>query len=212
MSMTDEEILSSTLSKREKVALLIQNNRGLLRKEAARFKNSTPVCDEEDYEQEACLALMGGLLDTYDASRGNKFTTYLTTCIKNAIKSHAGQFYGPLTVTSGARGLIYRVNLLRNKGLSDEEICSALKIRPSVVKNVSFLLKLSRIEEGIDERVMDIPTRLIVDEARLSAVEKEIIEMRQSKTLREVADLVGRSYEWVRQVELGALDKVKKVI
>ena len=59
---------------------------------------------------------------------------------------------------------------------------------------------------------MDIPTRLIVDEARLSAVEKEIIEMRQSKTLREVADLVGRSYEWVRQVELGALDKVKKVI
>lgn len=213
--MSDEEVLANdTLTKKQKCEILIKNNIGLLKKEAGRFKKSRTnvVCDEEDYQQEACFAIFNNVIDNFDPSKGIKFSTYLTHCVRNAIKKEASRFHGPLTITNHIRLLMTKVNYLKNKGYHDEDIKAVLKLKDKIYSNIIFLSKISRIEEGIEEQVIELNSDLIVEEAGLTDQEKRVVELRQNRTLREVGKILNCSAEWVRKIEKSAIDKVKAIL
>ena len=214
--MKDEDALSDpSLTKKEKFDIIIGNNVGLLKKEAKRFSRSNPVCDIEDYEQEARLALFEHIIDGFNPEEGVKFSTYLTTCIRNAIRKQASRFYGPLTMSTKARSIMLRVEKLRDQGFKKREIIKMLGIKEHVYRNARFLSQLTRIEpesSAVDVGVEEIPASIIIGEAGLTEREKKVIELRKTKTLSEVGRELDCSAEWIRKIEMSAFNKVKRVL
>lgn len=213
MGMTDEEVLQDEkLSKEQKFKILLTNNLGLIRKEAKRFKNSNDVCDELDYEQEAAMAIFENVIENYRPEMGVKFSTYLTYCVRNAMRKHASLFYGPFTIANKTRVLIYKLKEMISQGIPMVEIKKTLKLKNEQFKNLLFLAKLSKVDTGIEEFFVEVPLGILVSDANLTDQEVKVIELRQTKTLKEVGDELGCSYEWVRKLEKNAIQKVKSVL
>jgi RNA polymerase sigma factor (sigma-70 family) len=159
------------------------------------------------------LALFSWAIDNYNPKAGTKFSTYLTHCIRNAIKKEANKFYGPLTITSEVRLMLFKVEMLEARGFSKEDIKRLLKLKDKAYKNLQLLKKLVRIESSIEDSFTEIPTALIMEEAGLTPLELQIIEMRQANmSLREVGEKLGYTGEWIRQIEQNCIAKVKAVL
>lgn len=209
--MTNEQILSSDLSKEQKFNAIIHKNGALIKREAIRFSKSNPVCDIEDYEQEAKMVIFSEIMDHYSPEK-YKFTTYMVTCIKRAMRKHASKYRSPLTSTPSLVSRIQKMDRLKRDGSTDAEIRISLGISKKQMENLRFISKLNRIDSEIGIQHSDIPVQLVIEDAGLSKEERCIIKLRQEKTLRQVGLEMGFSAEWIRRIEKRALEKVKSVL
>jgi RNA polymerase sigma factor (sigma-70 family) len=211
--MTNEEILSSDLTKSEKFTALMKKNASLIRREASKFRRSNNVCDSEDYEQEALSALFLRIIDNYDPKEGAKFSTYLTSCIRNIMKKEASKFSGPFTVGAKMRRLVARFKTLSKAGSTDEKIQRDLSLSDRQYVDVKTLAKLNRIDWSILNYVDEIPHEMIIEESGLSDAEKRVVQLRHGgATLRGIGDALGFSPEWIRHIEANAIKKIRGAI
>jgi len=211
--MTNEEILSSNLTKSEKFSALMEKNASLIRREASRFRKSNNVCDSEDYEQEALTALFLRIIDNYDPKEGTKFSTYLTSCIRNIMKREASKFSGPFTVGTKMRRLVSKFNALSKRGIADKKIKEDLALSDRQYIDVKTLAKLSRIDWSACDCNDEIPCETIIEESGLSDAEKRVVQLRYGgATLRKIGEVLGFSPEWIRHIEANAIKKIRGAI
>ena len=197
-----------------------------------------------DLIQEGNTGLMKAL-DRYQASRGNKFSTYATWWIKQTItRSIAYQSRTvriPIHAINNLNRLIEdREDFLKQTGRepSVEEIAKISKISP---KEVGRLLELNRsslsldqpygngdegffgdlIEDQKGETPVDASQHAMLKESitkllkTLSYREREVLKLRYglgdgyTYTLEEVGAIFKVSRERIRQIEVGALQKLQ---
>jgi RNA polymerase primary sigma factor len=197
-----------------------------------------------DLIQEGNTGLMKAL-DRYQASRGNKFSTYATWWIKQTItRSIAYQSRTvriPIHAINNLNRLIEeREDFLKHTGRepSVEEISKTSKISP---KEVGRLLELNRsslsldqpygngdegffgdlIEDQKGETPVDASQHSMLKESitkllkTLSYREREVLKLRYglgdgyTYTLEEVGAIFKVSRERIRQIEVGALQKLQ---
>ena len=208
--MTNEEILSSNLTKDEKFSALMKKNASLIRREAGRFRRSNNVCDSEDYEQEALTALFLRIIDNYNPKEGARFSTYLTSCIRNIMKKEASKFNGPFTVGPKMRRLVSKFNALSRRGYSEVEIKRDLALSDKQFIDIKTLANLTRISWPERDYVDEMPCEILIEESGLSDAEKRVIRLRYAgATLRRIGKLLGFSPEWIRNIEASAIKKIK---
>jgi len=208
--MTNEEILSSDLTKSEKFSALMKKNASLIRREASRYRRSNNVCDSEDYEQEALTALFLRIIDNYNPKEGTRFSTYLTSCIRNIMKTEASKFSGPFSVGPKMRRLVSKINALSRRGYSDAEIKKDLALSDRQYIDIKTLTKLSRIDWSGCSYIDDVPCETLIEESGLSDAEKRVVQLRYAgATLRKIGKILGFSPEWIRRIEASAIIKIK---
>ena len=170
---------------------LLQANLSLVPAMAKRSKNN--ILDLGDLICEGNLALLRSV-DKFDCSRGFKFSTYACRAIISSFSS------------SSAKSARYRVHF-------------PTEFDPALEKSD----ELERRRETEEAETVD-ELRGVLNEnlAGLSDVEKQVLSARfdldrpmgmdgppRSKTLKQVAELIGVTKERVRQIQNKALDKLR---
>lgn len=173
---------------------IIQANLSLVPAMAKRTK--TTGVDLGDLVCEGNLALLRSV-DKFDCSRGFKFSTYACRAILSSFSSSASKSS-------------------RYRSLFPTEFDPALER--------SDYLEKRRAEQEL-ESVRELRTILDQNHANLSGVERKVLEARfdllrdpfapggpESKTLKQVAELIGVTKERVRQIQNRALDKLRSAM
>jgi RNA polymerase primary sigma factor len=142
---------------------------------------------------EGNIALMNAV-EKFDYSRGYKFSTYGTWAIIKRFASYHTQ-----------------KNKRQADTISDEmlEVAHDLRVQDNQIAAVESARKsLEQVmSETLEER-----ERVIVQEHYGLAEEEKVIGQRKAKSLSQIAALIGLSKERVRQIELLALQKLRKVL
>ena len=139
------------------------------------------------------IALMNAV-EKFDYSRGFKFSTYGTWAVIKRFASYHTQ-----------------KNKRQADTVSDEmlEVAHDLRVQDNQITAVESARKsLDQVmSETLEER-----ERVIVQEHYGLAEEEKVIGQRKAKSLSQIAALIGLSKERVRQIELLALQKLRKVL
>ena len=142
---------------------------------------------------EGNIALMNAV-EKFDYSRGFKFSTYATWAVVKRFASYHSQ-----------------KNKRRADTVSDEllEVAQDLRVQENQVVAVeSARQSLQNVmSETLEER-----ERVIVQHHYGLAEAEKIIGQRKAKSLSQISALIGLSKERVRQIELLALQKLRKVL
>ncbi len=142
---------------------------------------------------EGNIALMNAV-EKFDFSRGYKFSTYATWAIVKRFASYHSQKHKHLADT-----------------ISDEflEVAKDMRVQENQVVDVESARQSlqSVMSETLEER-----ERVIVQEHFGMAEPEKVIGQRKAKSLSQIAALIGLSKERVRQIELLALQKLRKVL
>jgi len=142
---------------------------------------------------EGNIALMNAV-EKFDYSRGYKFSTYATWAVVKRFASYHSQ-----------------KNKQRADTVSDEmlEVAQDLRVQENQVVAVeSAHQSLQNVmSETLEER-----ERVIVQHHYGLAEAEKIIGQRKAKSLSQIAAMIGLSKERVRQIELLALQKLRKVL
>ncbi len=156
-------------------------------------RSRTIGVDISDLICEGNLALVRSV-DKFDCARGFKFSTYACRAILSSFSS------------SSAKSARYRAHF-------PTEYDPALEKSDSVER---------RRADDIDDCVTGLKSVLMLNAAGLSCVEQRVLQARfdlnrdpredgpvRSKTLKQVAELIGVTKERVRQIQNKALDKLR---
>jgi len=163
---------------------LARNNHGLVLSMVKRYKPT--ILDYDDAVSDANMALLGSIAG-FDPSRGNKFSTYACRSMLKAFARGAQR--------AGKR-----------RGMFPTEFDPALE-RPDSADD-------PRREEAFSEGAEEIADILRENRAGLSTREMQVLRDRfyseQRLTLEQVGVTLGVTKERVRQIQEGALAKIRE--
>jgi RNA polymerase primary sigma factor len=142
---------------------------------------------------EGNIALMNAV-EKFDFSRGYKFSTYATWAVVKRFASYHSQKQKRRADTVSDEYL----EVAQDLRLQENQVAAVESARQSL-QNV--------MSETLEER-----ERVIVQEHYGLAQAEKVIGQRKAKSLSQIADLIGLSKERVRQIELLALQKLRKVL
>jgi RNA polymerase sigma factor (sigma-70 family) len=181
-------------------ARLIEKHNGYLRKVAFEYAKKTGQ-NVDDLFQLACIGMINGIR-RYDKSKGFKLLTYCQHYIKREFSYY---------LSDNSAGIKYPINLFYNKEFSKNRIkiysydVPVNDTTPSTFKDIMVDDKL--IEQGHNPSVKQLLEPL-------NDKEKYIIYHRYilGNTLKEIGDALNFTRERIRQLENGALNKMRKHI
>jgi RNA polymerase sigma factor (sigma-70 family) len=217
--MNNEEIiLSDSIPVVDKILMLFEQNKGLIKNIASKYAKRNDVCSEEDYIQECALVLIKYVIPNYNVSSG-ALSTYLTRVFTTACSRLANTFVGPFSMDHNLKSVMRKIKKLTEEGKSREDIVRILDISIKTFDSLTIVNTMSivAVNDEIDISSKDDFTEgkisSIIEEAKLSDIEKKITFDRMSgMTLREIGQKHNKSYEWARNIETSAFRKVKKVL
>lgn len=147
-----------------------------------------------DLISEGNIVLMNAV-EKFDFSRGFKFSTYATWAIVKRLASHYQAKKTKFVEQTADDAWI--------------EVSQDLRVEPS--KTAALESARRSLDEVIEEELEE-RERVIVREHYGLIDYKPGLGRRKSKSLSQIADLVGLSKERIRQIELAALQKLRKAL
>jgi RNA polymerase sigma factor (sigma-70 family) len=147
-----------------------------------------PNVDFPEMISEGSLALLRAI-EKFDVTRGFKFSTYACRVILrgfNRMATNTGKYHSKCTI-----GL----NPDLEKGQTDEEI--------DEVRTASALSDLKEILDNNTAELTDMEMTVVNERFGLKSG--------TSKTLAQTGKIINRSVECVRQIQLGAIEKIREV-
>lgn len=105
---------------------VVQRYQSVVHSIARSIVRNSPVVSHEDLEQEGMTAIVAAV-ETYDASAGS-FSSYIRTCIRNAMIAEANKCCGVFTIDPRIRLQVNKIVRLRNLGYEDNDIMRRLGI------------------------------------------------------------------------------------
>ena len=109
------------------------------------------IVTRDDLFQEACLAAYRAL-EMFDGSKGNKFITYMTTCIDNALNDYCRKNCRSVKVSQKVNSKICDINKCLKAKMSYEEIADELGIDEYEIHE---LLMLNVGSVSVDREISD---------------------------------------------------------
>lgn len=164
---------------------IYQQHRGLIRSMInSVVVNNSSVVDTQDLQQVGAIAVIVALR-SYDPSLGS-LSSYIRTCIFNALLEQANSFNGVFTVDEKVRRKANMIVKLRVQGLSDGDIMTRLGIKTRATF-LSLLGLVTNSSVDIDQADVEIDTTLaeddiskILDEIGLTKLEVQFVSLTTS--------------------------------
>ncbi|OQA01736.1 MAG: RNA polymerase sigma factor SigA [Planctomycetes bacterium ADurb.Bin412] len=147
-----------------------------------------------DLISEGNMVLMNAV-EKFDFSRGFKFSTYATWAIVKRLASHYQAKKAKFVEQTADEAWI--------------EVAQDLRVEPG---KAAALESARRSLDEVIEEELEERERIIVREHYGLIDYKPELGRRKSKSLSQIADLVGLSKERIRQIELAALQKLRKAL
>lgn len=227
-----KSILKAQNGDKDEMAILVENNQGLIWNIAKRFFGRG--YDKEDIYQIGCLGFIKAIR-RFDSNYDVKLSTYAVPYILGEIKKFLRDD-GPVKVSRSLKELNTKINELKNeyikKGVDlnileiakilripKEEIVMAIEsgnsvesIERNLFENNDYSIS-DTLSSNIDEATLisnKITVRAMI--ANLTDKEKEIIMLRfyKNKTQTEVSKILGISQVQVSRIEKRILSRMKQ--
>ena len=125
---------------RDAVSILISRYLGLVLKRAHTF--SGDYADVEDLTQEGLMAFYSAI-DSFDASRNAKFSSYADICVSNKIKSVAAR---NARISSGMISGLSEESEIADTEISPENICLEKERNSTISHRISSVLSKKEFE------------------------------------------------------------------
>jgi len=186
------EIRSCLAQAHEINNILIRSNLRLVISTARKHVHANDKMAE--YISEGNLTLMNAV-EKFDFSRGFKFSTYATWAIVKRFAS-----------------LAIRENRQQIPSLTQEELESVEQAQPVDSNHVVAVESARSSLEQVIQQTLDDREQIIVRQHYGLIKQTEITGQKQPRSLSQIAALVGLSKERVRQIELVALGKLRRVL
>ena len=177
---------------REIKNLLIRSNLRLVISTARKHVHANDKMAE--YISEGNLTLMNAV-EKFDFSRGFKFSTYATWAIVKRFAS-----------------LAIRENKQQIQSLTEEELENVEQAQPVDSNHVVAVESARSSLEQVIQQTLDEREQIIVRQHYGLIKQTEITGQKKHRSLSQISALVGLSKERVRQIELVALGKLRRVL
>lgn len=227
-----KSILKAQNGDKDEMAILVENNQGLIWNIAKRFFGRG--YDKEDIYQIGCLGFIKAVR-RFDSSYDVKLSTYAVPYILGEIKKFLRDD-GPVKISRSLKELNSKINDLKNEYLSkgiELTILEISKILKVPKEEIAMAIESSNSVESIEKNISEDSNYNIsntlssnVDEAtlisnkitirslieNLTDKEKEIILLRfyKDKTQTEVSKILGISQVQVSRIEKKVLLRMKQ--
>lgn len=198
LSAEEEKICLEKLKQGDDEArnILIERNLRLVAHVAKKYGNSN--VDQDDLISIGTIGLIKGI-NSFDADKGSRLSTYVSRCIDNEILMHLRA-----TKKLGAE-VALNEPIGKDK---DDNVVTLEEVLEADVRGVDEIIDLKMKIKKLYEKVKTI----------LKDREKMIIELRfglngqKPKTQNEIAQMIGISRSYVSRIETKAISKLAKEI
>ena len=164
-----------------------------------------------DYIQEGNLALFTAA-ESFDPAKGN-FCSWATGYIKNRVRM--AQFFNRCVVKLPRDAYTYhhRIRNLLAEGVSEDCICSQLKIHPRIIDIVRQQDPMAELDynEPYEENELPMVTHSVMKAIAKYPTDKQkrVLELRfQGLTHQAIADRLGITYQGVQRLEKNGIKAI----